>query len=195
MTYLVKNILDYTDAEYSKMYLNVPESIRNKIDNKKMLINKKQALLGYYLLRCLLREHYNIKDYPVIDFNEYGKPFLVDIMLYFNISHSDNAVVCVVSEDNIGIDIEKVVDRNHKIYDFVCNEEELKKINNSVDNSLEFTKLWTQKESYLKYLGKGLGSNLKDLLTSIDMKSFNTEVKIIGDETYVLSIYESNKVN
>lgn len=193
MVYLVKSILDYTDDEYTKIYSIMPESIKSKVDNKKMLINKKQTLLGYYLLKCLLNDHYNIKDYPLIDFDEYGKPYLVDMSLYFNISHSYNAVLCAVSENIIGVDIEKVVNRNRKIYSFVCNEMELKKINSDVDDSLEFTKLWTQKESYLKYLGKGLGYELKNLLTSVDMDAFDTKVKKIGEESYVLSIYEGKK--
>lgn len=63
----------------------------------------KENMSSKDMLDFILRDN-NIYDYNVY-YNEYGKPYL-DNGLYFNISHSKNVIVCVISDREVGIDIE-----------------------------------------------------------------------------------------
>jgi len=57
------------------------------------------------LLKYALKDYANIDKYEIV-YNEYGKPYLKDIDIYFNISNSKNVSVCVISNREIGIDIQ-----------------------------------------------------------------------------------------
>ena len=43
-----------------------------------------------------------------VSYNSYGKPLSDYCNVYFNISHSDNYVVCAMARSEVGIDIEKI---------------------------------------------------------------------------------------
>ena len=85
-----------------------------------------------------------------------GKPEISG--LNFNISHSKNFVICSVSENPVGCDIEKIrsiksgfekrfFTQNEVCYlDKFSGEEKLK----------QFFRLWTMKESYMKFTGEGM---------------------------------------
>ena len=109
---------------------------------------------------------YSIKS--DIIYNEYGKPYLENNELYFNLSNSGEYSVCAISDSEIGIDIQKIILKN-KIIDKICTDEEKKLIKNEED----FTNLWVKKESYIKYLGIGLSYGLKNVDT-LKIKTIKT---------------------
>lgn len=131
------------------------------------------------LLNKVLTE-LNIKD--EIIYNEYGKPYLKSNKVYFNISHSYDYTVLVISSEEIGVDIEKIRIRKNVI-DRACTEEEKKLIKTADD----FTIMWVKKESYVKYLGKGLSYGLKNVDT-LKLKKYQIKkykdyyIAIYGDE-------------
>ena len=98
--------------------------------------------------------------YDDIFYNGYGKPYLKGNRLYFNISHCDNYIVLVISDKEVGVDIQKITFRE-KILNHICTLKEKELIKNAID----FTKLWVKKESYVKYLGKGISYGLKNVDT------------------------------
>ena len=114
---------------------------------------------------------YNIKD--EIIHNEYGKPYLKNNELYFSLSNSKCCSVCVISDKEIGVDIEHITIKD-RVLKRICTEEEFKTIHNADD----FTRLWVKKESYVKYLGIGIGYGLKNVDT-IHLK--NIKVKKYKD--------------
>ena len=106
---------------------------------------------------------YVLKKYKIEDeiiYNEYGKPYLKKKELYLNLSNSYDYSVCVISDKEIGVDIEKIQIKP-RLIDKICTEEEKEKIKTSKD----FTKIWVKKESYVKYLGIGIGYGLKNVDT------------------------------
>ena len=129
-----------------------------------------------YLLKKVLNE-YKIKD--EIIYNEYGKPYLKNNEVYFNISHSGIYTVLVICSNEVGVDIEKIA-MHEKVIAKVCTDEEKKLIKNAED----FTKVWVKKESYVKFLGIGLSYGLKNVDT---LKNNNFIIKKIDD--YYISIY------
>ncbi|MGL4949082.1 MAG: 4'-phosphopantetheinyl transferase family protein, partial [Anaeroplasmataceae bacterium] len=103
--------------------------------------------------------------------------------IYFNISHSKSCVVCVVSESEIGVDVEDIKSYNDKVPKRICNENELSTIESSVNKDYELTKIWTKKESYFKYLGD----------TNVSFKDFdyqNVIFKSYDVDNYIITVCE-----
>jgi len=57
------------------------------------------------LLKDVLKNELNITNYE-LTFNKYNKPYLKDSNIYFNISHDKNTTILVISDKEIGVDIE-----------------------------------------------------------------------------------------
>ena len=99
---------------------------------------------------------------PAITFREgaHGKPYLEDLPVHFNLSHSGSMVLCGISDSQIGVDIQKKEPGNHerlwKRY-FSDKEKELFSLCRSLEEQEElFYRLWTHKEAYGKLTGEGL---------------------------------------
>lgn len=87
-----------------------------------------------------------------------GKPYLEnDLDFHFNISHSKGAIICGVSKEPIGVDMELIKPYKPKIthrFFTKAEQEYILSDNNLVD--LRFAEIWTKKEAYVKLLGVGL---------------------------------------
>ena len=86
-----------------------------------------------------------------------GKPVLAahpDI--HFNLSHSGCMAVCAVSPEEVGADVERVHPYDPGVARITFTPEERAWVENSGDPDRAFTRIWTRKESFLKYLGTGL---------------------------------------
>ncbi len=119
---------------------------------------------------------YNIKSKIVK--NEHGKPYLENNELYFNISHSGDYCVIVISDNEIGVDIQKLSYKPKVAKRFYNKKEQ-----ELATNEVEFTKIWTIKEAYVKKLGIGLSYGLENVdTTSID------NVEVIIKDDYVIAI-------
>lgn len=127
-------------------------------------------------LKEILKEN-NINSNII--YNENNKPYLENSNYYFNISHSKDYIVCVLSNNEIGIDIEKITYKENIVNRFFNEKEKIKST-----NSKEFTIIWTKKESYLKCLGLSTEYGLKNIDTTI------LEYDVIDLEDYIISIYE-----
>ena len=114
-----------------------------------------------------------------IKYNKYGKPYLEEEKKYFNISHSGDYVVFVKDEKNIGIDIERISERNLDIIKYAFNDKEIGLIDGDIK---KLTKLWTIKESVYKASGVDKYLDFK----SIDTKK-ETEVVYEGDFYHIIS--------
>lgn len=115
-------------------------------------------------------------SYTDIYYNKYGKPLIsCKDDAFFNISHSGNIVVCAVSDYQIGVDIEEIQCFEENVLKCAFLQSEISHIrNHSFDLNYDFTKLWTAKESIVKYLGLGFSLDPLKLY-------FNNEVQ---DEIY-----------
>ena len=96
-----------------------------------------------------------------IFYNEYGKPYLKNKRLYFNISHSGDYTAIVIADKEVGLDIQKITYKERVIRKCFT-EDEKKKCHNSND----FTKIWVKKESYVKCKGMGYSYGLKNVDTT-----------------------------
>jgi 4'-phosphopantetheinyl transferase len=91
--------------------------------------------------------------------NGWGKPFAEGWPhVHFNVSHSGEWVVCAVSEQSVGIDVEQIVPIDMALAKrYFSREEEADLFQQPAYRRLSyFYDLWTLKESYVKQRGMGL---------------------------------------
>lgn len=95
--------------------------------------------------------------------DEMGKPYgeTDNGHIYLSISHSSDYIICGLSEKrDLGIDLEPAERKvHHRLKSRIFHPEE----NNQI-RSLELIRVWTIKEALVKLHGRGLRTNLNDLL-------------------------------
>lgn len=145
------------------------------------------------LLKNILKDYYNIIN-PVIIKNDSGKPYLKDLDLYYNISHSKDLLVIAFNETEIGVDIEyhNNLRRFEKLVNhYFFNDEQL--IYDKTKSLDYFYLIWTKKESYSKFIGTGIIGYFNNLPSNYRLKTLSYKIKFIEDY-YTLSI-SSNSFN
>lgn len=105
------------------------------------------------------------------DYGPMGKPYLRDMSLSFNLSHSGEYVLCALSEREIGADIQRReghdMDRLARRFFHERERERLEQMETAGEREEYFYRLWTRKEAYGKLTGKGIASSVE--------KDFSTE--------------------
>lgn len=178
-------ITEYSQADYTKMYSLLECAIRQKIDAKKQNADKQRSLIGYTLLYRGFSELYNKTDVK-ITFNQHGKP-LCDFC-FFSISHSDECVVCALSDMPIGIDIQKIPDViEREKYKFFNPKENFYVNQNGKFTSEKYIEIFTKKEAAVKMLGLSLSQ-------SWEIDTFSSEYRFKTDfrDDYVITICTEN---
>ena len=117
--------------------------------------DRKLSLGAWRLMESILKRHGFLAENVKIGKN--GKPECKGI--YFNLSHSQDMVLCAVSENPVGCDIEKVTNAPLEVAEHYFSQKECQYIadaSNSADADHRFFRLWTLKESYMKMTGEGI---------------------------------------
>ncbi len=142
----------------------MPDEIQEKILKYQRWQDAQASLFGKLLVREKLSELGLDCSLSNLKSTDYGKPYIEEERISFNISHSGTNVVCAfASFSNIGIDLEEV--KPISMADFInqFTDHEWGEINASEDTLLAFYKLWTGKEAIIKAEGKGLSIPLKSI--------------------------------
>jgi len=163
MTYIYYT---YIDSERHHQILSNFSQDFSKVYNDKIIKfwkwqDAQLSMLGTYLLRYGLKEIGLNFNQIKISTKKNSKPYLEAENIDFNISHSENIVVCAISDCcEIGIDIEII--RQITISDFKSQMTgtEWRKIFNSDHRESSFFDYWTQKEAVLKSDGCGIIDSL-----------------------------------
>lgn len=145
-----------------------------------------------YFTRNILGQYLNADSNSlVICKNEFGKPYLRDYSnTHYNISHTKGAIVCCVSDEPVGIDIERVKKINRRIAERFFTQNEQNYIFDDIENQDErFAEIWTKKEAYVKFLGVGIEKNFEsvDVLDQSELFSFtinNYFISICSNEMH-----------
>jgi len=129
--------------------------------------------------------------------SDQGKPYSSYKNIKFSVSHSGDYCVLAVSDNEVGVDIEKPDEKHYVVADKVLCSDELISFN---ENNELFFKYWTMKESLSKALGIGMGLHFDSVNTIPMLEGGYIEIKgkkyfgkniQIGD--YELSICTENK--
>jgi 4'-phosphopantetheinyl transferase len=94
----------------------------------------------------------------------HGKPYLKNApYVHFNISHSGDMAMCVLHSAPVGADIERVDAVDDVTAWRIMSKQELFAFDKAQDKNNLFYKIWTLKEAYIKYNGRGICTDLHSL--------------------------------
>lgn len=135
------------------------------------------------LLEIALKEE-GITSYKILK-SKNGKPYLENSNIFYNISHKNKMVGLIISDSEVGLDIEYVDTENIKRkstlkYFFTEKERE------SITNNEELLTLWTKKESYIKLNG----GMLRDAI-ELDINNTNVIYDTFKLDNYIITICKS----
>ncbi|MGZ9784490.1 4'-phosphopantetheinyl transferase family protein [Bacillus pseudomycoides] len=158
----------------------------NNIKRFRFEEDKIRSILGELLVRYTICKNSSIKNSDILfKKNEFGKPYIdCNYGIQFNLSHSGSYLICAISDQKIGIDIEKIQDIDIDIAsNFFCKSEydEISSVPN-LKKYEYFYSYWCLKESYIKYIGEGL---------TIPLNSFCFE--IVDENIKVIKSNEEKK--
>lgn len=133
------------------------------------------------VLRKILAQYLEILPNELnFHYTKYGKPYIKNHDLHFNISHSHNIILYAISKQYpVGIDVEfcKPDIDCLAVAEQFCSPHEYKELLQLPLNirANRFYQYWTRKEAFVKAMGLGLYYSLK-----------NTELNsLVGDHNYV----------
>ena len=118
-----------------------------------------RSLYAECLLRFLLCKKIPAINSDIhIEYARYGKPYINgNNKIEFSISHSGNWVVVAISNITVGVDIEEIKHKDSLVIERFFSSNEKDDIYENIKTSDEkYYKLWTLKESYMKFTGLGL---------------------------------------
>ncbi len=125
------------------------------------------------LLRTILANYLNT-DPTGLQFavGEYGKPTLCSQQLYFNLSHTADSLAIVASDlEHIGIDIEQNMPRSSLFQlaerCFSAKEFATWRLLPETQRQMAFYQIWTQKEAFVKAVGRGIALGLDQCEVSL----------------------------
>ena len=158
---------------------------------------KEQGVPWQHILADILKKDYGIGQCPEILKDAYGKPYLEGHSLCFNVSHSGEYLAIAISENPVGVDIQKPKEIKDGMYRKVIQPQEELLIGENREK--DFLCLWTLKESFVKADGRGLCISMRDYWFEKENENyfvnyggqraaytFNIEETLIED--YVISV-------
>lgn len=164
----------------------LPDWRRRKALSYHFPIDRFLCAKSFLMLEQMLRSKYGLDNCPEFSCGTNGKPYLKEYPgIYFNISHCRKGIACAVCDCPVGIDIEEI-QPGLEIRDLVLNQEEKAAVEMSEEPDLEFTRLWTRKESILKLTGEGIKNDMRNVLS--EAHGVRIETIVNRDASYVLSV-------
>lgn len=114
-----------------------------------------------------------------------GKPYIDNSNIFYNISHKNKMVGLIISDSEVGLDIEYLDTENIKRkstlkYFFTEKERE------SITTNEDLLTLWTKKESYIKLNG----GMLRDAI-GLDINNTNVIYDTFKLDNYIITICKS----
>ena len=169
---------DYPKNEFERIIKFLDKEKQDKLRRLKFFEDALRTLAGEIIIRNIVKRKYNINfEDMIFKKNINGKPYIDNLKDFqYNISHSGKWVVCAISDDLIGIDIEKIKETNFKVAKRFFSKAEYEDLSNKVSGikTEYFYDIWTLKEAYLKAIGTGLTVPLN----SFTLKKENEEIYI-----------------
>ena len=181
-----------TEEQFNDCLSRVSDQRREKVLKYRFQAGREQSLKAYMLLQRLLREEYGITEPPVFQELSNGKPIIIGHEnIHFNMSHCKYAVACAVSNEPVGIDVERIQEKvKDELARYVLSDNELKDL-----TPLKFTRLWTMKEAVVKLMGRGITGKeqLRPLLNDFHKGKSPWQIitKDFPEKNYVVSVCTS----
>lgn len=113
---------------------------------------QREPLCTYMILQLALWEKFRWKELPEVALTDMGKPYFPDYPgVRFNLSHTGGAVLVGVSDQDIGVDIEKIRPVSQRSMQRLA----------GVATEREFFQNWVRREARSKRGGSGVGTMMR----------------------------------
>ncbi len=187
--YLFEDFDSITESFLKRCIDVLPPERRQKALRYRFDIDRKMSVISYLMLLYALRENYNITN-PQIAYSVYGKPYLTEYPdIYCNISHCQKGCVCVISDHEVGVDIQDIRPFSWDIAKRVCCDNELKMLECADDKARLFTTIWAMKESYGKMTGDGITG-----MPCADTTIVTDQIEVFENEDYIIALAVSHNL-
>lgn len=154
VTYL--NIGEFTPDTYRTAYEKLSPSRKMKADGYRLENDKKLCVgAGILLSRALEKIGLTERSAEFV-LGKHGKPRLKNGEFCFNLSHSGEIVCLAVSDCEVGVDVQRIEAVKEKLIPRIFTPAEREWLDGTQDRETGFYRLWTAKESVVKYLGTGI---------------------------------------
>lgn len=172
----------YLYDEVLNIDFNISNVINDHCNKYKIAESRNMSFSNYYHLMQKLNQ-LNI-DINNLYFDDKGKPKINNI--YISMAHSKSLYGFVISDSNIGIDIEQIITKNiDSVAKRILTNKEYLAYLECDDKKTFITNKWTLKEAYSKYIGTGITKDVFN--TDVEGLSFN----ILNN---IVSIYNAEDV-
>ncbi len=146
---------------------------RDRANRFRFAMHRNRYISGRATLRIILgRFAGTAPERLTFEYTQFGKPFLPDSRIRFNLSHSEDlAVLAVTFDREIGVDVERIQQQKDLLdiaerFFAVPEREALRSLPVS-DRAAGFYRCWTRKEAYIKARGDGLSLDLNSFVVSL----------------------------
>lgn len=176
----IVNCINITDEgqDWDALYAQASEGRRKRADKFMFPDDRKRCLCAELLMRYSLFTDSGIRFTGEPLLGKYGKPYIQGTKyFFFSTSHSGKWVVMAYGSSQVGADVEVIKCGSSSIAKGCFTEAELEYILESGDEGADerFVRLWTLKESYIKYLGTGLSTPLDSFTVYADRDLIYTD--------------------
>lgn len=130
----------------------LPPARRERLVRMREVEKQREPLCAYLILCLALRQRYGWKSLPEVALNQLGKPYFPGHPgVHFNLSHSSGAVLVGLSDQPIGVDIERIRPVGQRIMVRLAH----------VSTEEAFFQSWVRREARAKRSGSGLGTVMR----------------------------------
>lgn len=158
------------EEEFRSAYFSMSGQRQKKCSAYRFEKDKKLCIAADMLLRRALKECCGITEFTVAE-GEYGKPYLAGGGAFFSVSHAGRLAAVCVSDKEVGVDVEQIKPVKTSLVKHFCAPADIDYIFGSVSYEKKeigdeqtlrrFFEIWTLKEAYGKYTGRGLCEEIR----------------------------------
>ncbi len=158
--------IQISSSEFEMLRQLVPKRFITKNDGYFKQKDRLRNLFGLLLLIRCWRDLFNESlDLDLIQTSSHNRPYLAGSQTDFNISHSGNYVICILSSNTrVGIDVEHRRKVDLEDFSRTMNPHQWSEIQSSANPYDTFFRYWCMKESVIKADGRGLSIPLTDII-------------------------------
>ena len=141
-----------TEPEREAILPLMPPARQERLMRMREVEKQREPLCAYLILCLALRQKYGWRSLPPIALASLGKPYFPDHPEgHFNISHSGGAVLVGLSDQEVGVDIERIRPVGQRMMVRLAH----------VSTEDAFFQSWVRREARAKRSGNGVGTIMR----------------------------------
>ncbi|MBR2048943.1 MAG: 4'-phosphopantetheinyl transferase superfamily protein [Oscillospiraceae bacterium] len=184
-----------SEALYDALYRRATPERKQRADRYLRREDGLRCLAAGELLRRTVEQELGITEFTVVK-DPGGKPRIAgQDHFHYNLSHSGSRVVIACGDSPVGVDVQQMcmdAGKENLAKRFFTQEEQAYVFASPEQTGARFYRVWTGKESYLKYLGTGLKKSLDSFSILSPEISHMLKIRYLPDG-YCVSLCSSDQ--